>query len=383
MQPLPGFPWPHTWRDAQGPRPLIAVTSSWPTGPDCFAGSFVRALALEQHRAGHSVQILAPACAQQPPGISLEQGVLVHWVGYPGWRSSPFHRGGLPEALEQAPAETALRLGPALWALWGELLRRSRRAGPRGVLLGHWLLPGGWMAQRAAHLTGACATTICHSGAARLVARLPGPLARALISAGLGAGPFVASCAELVEVMEAASGLALAARACVGPMPVVAPRRLGSPPPGPPWRLVTLGRLVPVKGLDLLLEALAGLPQVELHLCGDGPQRPALEAQARELGMSAVFHGVVTGQARDAILSRSHGFVMPSRRLPGGRTEGAPVALLEALSLGLPVVATSVGGIPELLRGRQGAWLVEPEAAALRQGVLALCEALALGSQMG
>jgi glycosyltransferase involved in cell wall biosynthesis len=99
--------------------------------------------------------------------------------------------------------------------------------------------------------------------------------------------------------------------------------------------------------------------------------------------MRATFHGVVTGQARDRVLSGCHGLVMPSRRLDGGRTEGAPVALLEALALGLPVVATSVGGIPEVLEGRRGAWLVEPEPGALRQGVLALCEALALGAQIG
>jgi glycosyltransferase involved in cell wall biosynthesis len=379
----PTFPWPARWADAQGPRPLLTVTTSWPTGPQSYAGSFVRALALAQRDQGHIVRVLAPACAAWPPREHPEGALSVRAVGFVGWRRSPFHGIGLPEALSEAPLRAGAPVAAAVAALGRALAAEARALGPRAHVIGHWLAPGGWLAQRAAASAGLEATTICHSGAARWAARLPRVLARPVILGALGPGEFVASCWDVVRALERGAGLPLAWRARVGPMPVIPPRRLGWPPPGPPWRVVVLGRLAPIKGIGLLLEALEGLPEVELHLCGDGPLRAALEREARARGVRAIFHGVLVGEARDALLSVCHALALPSRALPGGRTEGAPTALLEALSLGMPVVACAVGGVPELLEGRPRAWLVEPAAASLRAGLARLVEALAAPSGRG
>jgi len=117
-----------------------------------------------------------------------------------------------------------------------------------------------------------------------------------------------------------------------------------------------VGRLVPVKGLPLLLEAIAALPpslaETRLLLVGDGPERASLEALAIRLGLCerAEFRGFVANPADE--YERMDVFALPSLY------EGIPIALLEAMGAGLPCVVAAVGGIPDMLRGRDAVRLV-------------------------
>jgi glycosyltransferase involved in cell wall biosynthesis len=139
-----------------------------------------------------------------------------------------------------------------------------------------------------------------------------------------------------------------------------------------PLELLFLGRLSPEKGLDVLLEALAcasrsaGRP-VHLTVLGEGPQRPALERRtlALSLGEAVTFAGF----HRDVrpFLERADALVLPSLR------EGLPRAVLEALSVGCPIVASAVGGIPELVSdGVNGLLVPAGDAAALQAALLRL-----------
>lgn len=107
-----------------------------------------------------------------------------------------------------------------------------------------------------------------------------------------------------------------------------------------------VGRLVPVKDIRLLLEAVAQLPptlsSTRVLLVGDGPERDSLEAQAARLGISerVEFRGFVSDPSPE--LARMTIFALPSRY------EGVPIALLEAMASGLACVAAAVGGIPEI-----------------------------------
>ena len=80
-------------------------------------------------------------------------------------------------------------------------------------------------------------------------------------------------------------------------------------------------------GVDRAIDAARALG-VALHVAGDGPARAALEARAR--GADVRFHGVRTGVEKAELLRAADVFVAPSRSMPDGRTEGTPVALLEA-----------------------------------------------------
>lgn len=121
-----------------------------------------------------------------------------------------------------------------------------------------------------------------------------------------------------------------------------------------PFVIGTVALLHHLKGLDLLVDACARIrhPSI-LRVVGFGPLRPELEQQARRLGVRAEFLGNV-----DDVLGHVaslDAFVLPSRG------ENLPISILEAMAVAVPVVATNVGGVPELLDNGQAGVLVEPE----------------------
>ncbi|HUA87984.1 MAG TPA: glycosyltransferase, partial [Steroidobacteraceae bacterium] len=114
-----------------------------------------------------------------------------------------------------------------------------------------------------------------------------------------------------------------------------------------------------LEGFNLLIEAFyrhqrAGGRFGRLVIVGDGPQRPQLQAQLATLGLAdaVALPGYVEGP--DRLLEQAAGFVMSSL------TEGMPMALLEAIQWPRPVLATSVGEIPQILQGSPRAVLVAP-----------------------
>ena len=110
------------------------------------------------------------------------------------------------------------------------------------------------------------------------------------------------------------------------------------------FTFVLVGRLERRKGVDLAIEAVARVPNVRLEIVGGGQQRAALEGLAakRGLGERIVFHGYVE-DARP-IVARADAALCTSR------AEGLGIALLEAMSMGRPVVGFAVGGVPEIVK---------------------------------
>jgi glycosyltransferase involved in cell wall biosynthesis len=127
-------------------------------------------------------------------------------------------------------------------------------------------------------------------------------------------------------------------------------------------RVLFIGRLDAVKGVPVLLEAFAALraqaPGARLTLVGDGPHRAALEAQAASLGGAVRFTGYLTQEAVAAELAAHDVLVLPSF------AEGVPVVLMEAMASRLPVIATRVGGVAELVEDGVNGFLVPPGDAA-------------------
>jgi glycosyltransferase involved in cell wall biosynthesis len=138
-----------------------------------------------------------------------------------------------------------------------------------------------------------------------------------------------------------------------------------------PVRLLYVGGLRPGKGLEVMLEALRRLRQegreVVLDLVGDGPLRQSLSDQAEVLGISprVFFRGfMVMGPALNECYNAADIFLLPSV------SEGSPRVVLEALAHSLPVVATPVGNIPELLDdGRRGVIVPVGDPCAVADGI--------------
>jgi glycosyltransferase involved in cell wall biosynthesis len=135
------------------------------------------------------------------------------------------------------------------------------------------------------------------------------------------------------------------------------------------FTLLTVGHLVPVKGQELIIHALALLPGVCLKLAGDGPERKRLEALARELGVETrvQFLGAVPQSDLAALYGAADASVLASSR------EGWANVLLESMACGTPVVASRVYGTPEVVAAPAAGVLMQERSA---QGVADAVNAL-------
>ena len=147
-------------------------------------------------------------------------------------------------------------------------------------------------------------------------------------------------------------------------------------------RLLSVGRLVYQKGLDLAMCALAGLKDIrwEWHIAGDGPQMQALQSLAKELDVEGrvIFHG---WQAREKLIElykQCNLFLFPSRH------EGMPNAVLEAMASGLPVIASRIAGSEELVMDGETGFLVPSEdVESLGVAIRKMVNDMALREKMG
>ncbi len=128
-----------------------------------------------------------------------------------------------------------------------------------------------------------------------------------------------------------------------------------------------VGRLIPVKGADVFLSALAHLRDIPFRavLVGDGTERPALETLRAELQLEDRVHFAGYRGNAAPLFSAFDLFVLSSR------SEGTPIVLFEAMAARLPVVATAVGGVPDVLPESMGWWAPPENPAALAEAMRA------------
>jgi glycosyltransferase involved in cell wall biosynthesis len=136
--------------------------------------------------------------------------------------------------------------------------------------------------------------------------------------------------------------------------------------PAPPYRILTIARLTPKKGLPTIYRALRllldqGVALTHTHI-GGGEDRVNIEALIKKLELTSVTqmlgtqpHEVVWGHYQNADL-----FVLGCEVAPDGDRDGIPNVLLESMAMGVPVVATDISGIPELVENEKTGLLVPP-----------------------
>lgn len=299
------------------------------------------------------------------------------------------------------PAAPVKHLGlPSLGTLLGDLAKLRRRWGNRGVrflsqvCFRRWrsLETAGealWAGLAGVHL----ARRLAAAGIDHIHAPWAnGPATAAWVASGLSGIPF-SFCAHAHDIYPPDGALAekLAAAAFVRTvsepnrqhLTALAPREAGKivkiaygaplrgepappRPPGPPYRLLALGRLVPKKGFPVLLKACAHLQAqgVDFHLtlAGDGPERTHLLGLVRQYGLEGRVDlpGFIPHRQVPALLHQADLFLMPCVIDAGGDRDGLPNVVLEALAHALPVAASAVNGLPEAVRPGETGWLLPP-----------------------
>jgi len=166
-------------------------------------------------------------------------------------------------------------------------------------------------------------------------------------------------------------------------------RRLPPPPAGIP-RILCVASLRPYKGHTVLLEACRLLSEqgvtFRCELVGDGPLRPELESRIDDLGLRDVVRlmGALPQNQVTRRLGRSSIFVLPSIVAPDGQMEGIPVALMEAMAAGRPVVTSDLSGIPELVQDGVSGFLTQPgDAEGIAAALKRLIDEPGLGRELG
>jgi glycosyltransferase involved in cell wall biosynthesis len=353
------------------------LTTSYPRHGRDFAGRFVAELARWLACTGDAVEVLAPHPAQEThPGVTCRplRYALTPRLLYGAGAPDNLHRD--LRAWLQAPAFVG-HLALACWRhsqLWD------------GVI-SHWLLPCGVVAGRCSREIPHLA--VAHSSDVHLLCSLGQPVGRTLLELGLSrkrtalALTSEALRSRLLELSPRGPARRRVERAEVLRMGIDARRLDHLPGDSAALRrehdlqgttvALFVGRLVPVKGVATLIEACAALQDMVLVVVGDGPEGLRLRKLARKLGARVRFLGAL-GQAEvESWLHAADCLVLPSVVLPDGRSDSAPVVLLEAMAAGLPVVASQVGGNPELVRpGENGLLLPPGEAEPLRAMLSAL-----------
>jgi colanic acid/amylovoran biosynthesis glycosyltransferase len=153
--------------------------------------------------------------------------------------------------------------------------------------------------------------------------------------------------------------------------------RARSTPEHGEWRLLQAGRLIEKKGFPTTLRAFvafhARYPRATLHLAGEGPLREDLQKLASQLGVEnqVIFTGLLSQDDLRELFLSSHIFLHPSETGRDGNQEGVPNSMLEAMASGLPVFATTHGGIPEAIEnGVSGVLVPEGDSEALGRALL-------------
>ncbi len=346
------------------------LTTGYPRFDGDAAGIFVRGMARALAARGHTLEVLAPAPEAPTPPIADPSIEVVPIAYAPSVFRKTFYGAGVPDNARRPIAWPGLASFPVT------LLREaSRRASGWNAIVSHWALPsaliGGAVRGDRPHLA------VLHSADVHLLSRLPGRRRWVGAVAGAATELLFASAAHrrtFLEALPPARRAAVAGRAHasamgIDPLPATDGRRALRRALGlERFTVLFLGRLVPIKGLRHAIDALRDLPDVQLVVAGDGPLRAELE----RAGVGH-FVGAVDAARKAALLRACDALVLPSAPLPSGRTEGTPTVALEAASAGLPIVASAVGGLPELFADERSALLVPPgDARAIREAILRL-----------
>jgi glycosyltransferase involved in cell wall biosynthesis len=142
--------------------------------------------------------------------------------------------------------------------------------------------------------------------------------------------------------------------------------------------IVFIGRLAATKGVDLLIDAVSAMGPVRLEVVGNGPDRAALEEQARRLGVDARFHGSLDKPAVAAMMASARLVAVPSVW-----PENLPLVVIEALASGVPAVVTSMGGAAEMIDDGVDGRVAEPTVESLVSAMTPIVEDSDLAGRMG
>jgi glycosyltransferase involved in cell wall biosynthesis len=345
-------------------RALITA-STFPLRPDDGLPRFVFDLA--EHLTAHcQVMVLAPgapgALAKERWGEVDIRRFTYFWPRR--WQALAYGHG----IADNLKASHRAKLQPLPYILAQTLgIRRLVRRHDIDVVNSNWLLPQGLSAALARGPKARFRHVVTlHGGDAYLLNKLP--FGRALARFVLSRTDHVFAVSSNVR-QQLDKALGYPSGATLRPVGVKVERFRAGQAAASPYKdgyLLFVGRMIKIKGVDLLLEAMARVhqehPGIGLLLVGYGPEEENLQRQCRALGLDRVvrFTGRLPHGEIIPLLRGCRAAVLPSIVDADGRAEGMPTVVLEALAAGTRLVASAAGGVPDVLRHGENGWLFTP-----------------------
>lgn len=318
------------------------------------------------------------------PGVELRVVAPVpYYPPLPGWRGAfrrvapREERGGIEILHPRYPMLPKVGTrwhGAFLHQALRTRMERLRREFPFDVIDAHYLYPDAYAAVRLGRELGVPVVSSARGSDVNLIGRMPGlaPLVRDVlvhskrlvaVSAALGQAMREMGAAEVSVIPNGVDATRF------HPIDRVAARRKLELGEGPV--ILSVGNLVPNKGMDRLIRALASVSpgssaaRATLVIVGRGPEEERLRTLAAGLGLRERVRltGVVAHESLGSWYAAADLFALATER------EGWPNAILESLACGTPVVATRVGGVPEVLRSDRLGTMVEPSDQAFARAI--------------
>lgn len=373
------------------------LTTSYPKWSGETTAPFIEEIAAGIAARGHEVHVLMPyrSDLRRAP---IERGVHLHTYHYAP--HPEFEVWGYAAALRAdiGVKETAFWIAPLALARGFYALMRLTATGDYDLVHAHWALPNGPVGALCARLRNLPCVISLH-GSDIFLAQRSAPAAWAARWAACRSGVITACSGDLASRLAALGGPR--ARMRLIPYGVDADAFRTDPARAQAWRarlaigagrpvIASLGRMVFKKGFGTLLDAMPIIlrdhPDAILVLGGDGDLRQTLEQQAERLGISShvCFPGVISRADVPAFWSIAAVATFPSLHDQRGNVDGLPNVLLEAMSMGRPIVASRVAGIPAVIDdGIHGLLTPEGDAAALGAAIGRLLADRPLAHKLG
>jgi glycosyltransferase involved in cell wall biosynthesis len=354
-------------------RKVCVITSSFPRFDGDYAGVFISELIGRLKQYGYSFRVVAPRGNLKKASMksSFDNRISITRFNYffnSSWEKLCYGDGMLNNFQRSLLAKIQLPFYLGMSLIHSIVSLKNCR-----IIWSHWAFPSGLIGALLRKITGKRHILSLHSGWSFLIRY--GTFGKQIIRFIINNSDRISAVshaikAETVMIFPRTERPSVEEKIFLLPMGVLrknffALRKVPKAHLKKKYRITSkkvvlyIGRLIPMKGINFLIQAVKGISGLTLLIAGSGSEENVLRDMARGVKCRVRFLGPVLGKRKLELFRLVDVLVVPSVGCVKGQTEGLPVVILEAMASGIPVVASNIGGIKEVIKNKYNGLLIE------------------------